>query len=260
MLPVPELPRPMAVLELDHTKEAPGGVQTKEGIIICSPGQTESLATGDRAGVGLMVTEKLMEGPTQSLRVGVTVIVPEIGAPVLLIGAIQDGILPEPEAPSPIAVFELDHEKEAPVGKQEKTGITIVAPGQTEIFDSCEIIGVGLIVMVKETGVPGQPSRVGVTVMVPETGAPVLFAGAVHAAILPDPEVPSPIAVLELDQEKEAPAGLLENGGMTIISPGQTESPGTGNAAGVGLIETVKLKPGPGQPLSVGVTVMVPEI
>ena len=42
--------------------------------------------------------------------IGVTVMVPVIFAPVLLAGAVQDGILPDPEVPSPIAVFEFVHE------------------------------------------------------------------------------------------------------------------------------------------------------
>jgi hypothetical protein len=222
MLPVPELPRPMAVLELDHTKEAPGGLLTKDCTEIRSEAQTESLAMGLIKGVGLMVTEKFID-PLHPLSSEVTDICPEIEAPVLLIGAIQEGILPEPEAPSPIAVFELAQENEAPEGELKKAGITILSPGQIEMLFIVFITGVGLIVIVK-VKTPGHSPKLAVTVIVPETGAPVLLAGAVQEGMFPDPEVPSPIAVLELDHVKVEPVGIVEKEGITIIDPGQTVS------------------------------------
>jgi len=71
--------------------------------------------------------------------------------------------------------------------------------------------------------VSGHSIRVAVTVIIPVILAPVPLAGAFQGGMLPEPELPSPIAVLELDQEKTAPAGLLTKEGMEIGSPGHIE-------------------------------------
>jgi hypothetical protein len=71
--------------------------------------------------------------------------------------------------------------------------------------------------------VSGHSIRVAVTVIIPVILALVLLAGAFHGRMLPEPELPSPIAVLELDQEKTAPAGLLTKDGIEIGSPGHTD-------------------------------------
>jgi hypothetical protein len=65
--------------------------------------------------------------------------------------------------------------------------------------------------MVREndSGGPGQEFSVGVTIIFPVTGEPEMFCGAIQGGILPEPGEASPIAVLELVQEKEAPGGLL---------------------------------------------------
>ena len=162
------------MLELDHEKEAPVGVLEKAGMVIVAPGQTGLMVIGATEGVGLMVIVKAMVSG-QSSNVANTVIVAVILAPVLLAGAVHGGMFPVPEAPRPIAVLELDQEKEAPVGVLVKAGIEIRSPGHTEMFETCVITGAGLIVMVKETGLPGHPSSVGVTVIVPVIGEPVLF-------------------------------------------------------------------------------------
>ena len=60
-------------------------------------------------------------------------------------------------------------------------------------------VGVGFTVIVKVTGVPGQPFATGVTVTVEVTGAePALVP--VNGAISPEPEAASPVAVLLLVQ------------------------------------------------------------
>ena len=53
--------------------------------------------------------------------------------------------------------------------------------------------------MTKPTGVPEQPFAVGVTVIVPLMLALVVFV-EVNAAMLPVPEAPKPIFVLEFVQ------------------------------------------------------------
>ena len=60
-------------------------------------------------------------------------------------------------------------------------------------------VGVGLTVMVKVDGTPGQPVEVGVTVIVPLIGAVVAFV-AVNEAISPVPLAANPIAVLSFVQ------------------------------------------------------------
>ena len=55
-----------------------------------------------------MVTEKLTLLPSQPLAVGVTVMVPMIGIPLLLAGAFQGAMFPEPEAANPMAGFVFD--------------------------------------------------------------------------------------------------------------------------------------------------------
>ena len=61
--------------------------------------------------------------------VGVTVIVPEIGAPVVLV-AVNAGVFPFPEAPSPMPVLELVHPNVAPVGVLLYTDAGTVDPAQ----------------------------------------------------------------------------------------------------------------------------------
>ena len=94
-------------------------------------------------GVGYKVTLKVMGVPAHPLRVGVTVIIPTIFAPVLLVGAFHDVILPVPLATRPIAVFEFVHAKVAPVGLLTKLPILMVEPGQTAISVIVLTAGVG---------------------------------------------------------------------------------------------------------------------
>ena len=71
----------------------------------------------------------------------------------------------------------------------------VEAPLHTGWSAGLSTVGVGLTVMVKETGVPGQPLAVGVTSIVPVIGVfPVLVA--VNEAIFPVPLAANPMAVL----------------------------------------------------------------
>jgi hypothetical protein len=142
--------------------------------------------------------------------------VPVTGAPVILGGAFQEGISPEPEDPMPIAVFVFNQEKEAPIGLVTKGGTTISSPGQTVSTEMGLKTGVGLMVMLKLMSGPGQLLSKGETVIVPSIGNPVLLGGAFHGGMLPEPEVLKPIAVLELTHEKDAPEGMLEKVGILI--------------------------------------------
>ena len=57
------------------------------------------------------------------------------------------------------------------------------------------IVGVGVTVMTKETGVPGQPLAVGVTSIVPVIGVSVVLV-AVNEVIFPVPLIAKPMAAL----------------------------------------------------------------
>ena len=80
-----------------------------------------------------------------------------------------------------------------------KVTAAVVAPLHNVCGVTAATVGAGFTVIVKVTGVPGQPFAVGVTVTVEEIGAvPVLTA--VKLPILPVPEAPRPVAVLSLVQ------------------------------------------------------------
>ena len=76
---------------------------------------------------------------------------------------------------------------------------SVVAPLHFVWSAGLSTVGVGLTVMVKETGVPGQPFAVGVTSIVPVIGVFVAFV-AVNEAISPVPLAPNPMAVLSFVQ------------------------------------------------------------
>jgi hypothetical protein len=137
-------------------------------------------------------------------------------------------------------VLELVQAKEAPGGLLRKAWTEIRSAGQTESLAMGEIKGVGLMVTEK-FNVPLQPLRRELTVMLPVIGKVVLFWGANQNGILPEPEAARPIAILELDQEKAAPDGLLAKVGISIRPPGQTEMLLMEVITGVGLIVIVKM-------------------
>jgi len=198
MFPVPLVSIPMEVLLLVHEYVNPGMLLEKAGMLIASPGQTLILDIALTDGVGYIVTVKLMGVPGQLYGDnGVTVMVPVIFAPVVFVGAFHAGMLPEPEAPSPITVLLFAQVYVVPGILDVNAGMLIKSPGHTAIALMGFIIGVGCMVTVKLIGVPSQLcSEVGVTVMVPVISAPEEFVGAVHEGIFPVPEETSPMAVL----------------------------------------------------------------
>jgi hypothetical protein len=77
--------------------------------------------------------------------------------------------------------------------------------------------------MVKLNGALGQVFLVAVTLIFPTKAAPVIFAGDVYNAILPDPLNPNPMAPLSFVQLKVDPGGLVVNTLGETALPGQTE-------------------------------------
>lgn len=138
---------------------------------------------------------KVVAIPIQLPRAGVTVMVAVCWlvtvAPVKLIS-------PVPEAAKPMAVLELFHEKVAPVLPEKFE--TMLAPPQATTFVGWFMEGAGVTVSVKFCVAPVHPFALGVTVIVPVVGAPTVAAVKL---ILPVPEAPNPMAVLELFQVKD---------------------------------------------------------
>ena len=110
--------------------------------------------------------------------------------------------------------------------------------------------------MVNVIGAPVQPLALGVTVMVAVTGvAPALVA--LKPAILPLPLAARPMVVLLLVQLYVVPAtGPLKLMG-TVWIPLHNDWFSTALTTGVGFTKMVNVMDGPGQPLALGVTVMV---
>ena len=200
-----------------------------------------------------------MDGvPGQPLAVGVTVMVDVMAeAPVLV--AVKEGVLPAPLAARPIALLEFVHAKVAPATLLVYAEAATVALLQTVMFAGTVTVGVGLTVMVYDTGVPGHPVAVGVTVMVAVTGVlPVLVA--VNAGVLPLPLAARPMEVLELVHVKVVPATLLVYAEAATAAPLQTVLLAGTVTFGVGLTVIVYVTGVPVQPANVGVTVIVPVI
>ena len=79
-------------------------------------------------------------------------------------------------------------------------------------------MGVGLTVMVKIFGMPGQPAADGVTVIVAITGALVALM-AVNAGIFPLPEAAKPIDALLFVQLKVLPPTAPEKVTRFVDAP-----------------------------------------
>ena len=90
-----------------------------------------------------MLTVNVIEVPAHPFRTGVTVIVPDTVALVLLAGAVQPGIFPLPIGPSPIAVLLLVQLNVVPERFPEKLKALMAVPGQTETFVTGLTVGVG---------------------------------------------------------------------------------------------------------------------
>ena len=148
-------------------------------------------------GVGLTVTVKETGVPGQLLIVGVTSIVPLIGAFVVLV-IVNGAILPVPMATNPIAGFVFVQLQVTPVMLPIKFTASVNVPLHPVWLPGLSTVGVGLTIMVKEVEAPVQPTD-GVTVIVALIGAVVELV-AVNEAILPVPMAGKPIAALSFVQ------------------------------------------------------------
>ena len=121
------------------------------------------------------------------------------GEPVVLT-AINEGILPVPDAPNPIVVLLFVQVYIVFATGPLMVTAAVVCPAHSVWLAMAFTDGVGLTVMVKLTGPPVQADGDdGVTVMVAVIGAVVVLV-AIKAGILPVPDAPNPMAVLLLVQ------------------------------------------------------------
>lgn len=224
MLPVPDAARPIEVLLLVQLNVSPPPVLAEKlmAAILCA-GQDTTLATAATTGSGRTVMVNVMGTLVQPFFVAVTLIVPTTLAPVKLPAAANDEIVPEPDAPKPMAVLLLVQLKVSlpPVFARKLRGPT-VAPGHTTMSVCVPTTGCGLTVIWKFIELLAQPLRVAVTLMVLTNATPVLFDGAVQETTLPVPLAANPIAVFELVQVNVSPPPALAvkfNG--PIVCPGQ---------------------------------------
>ena len=259
ILPWPVAASPIAVLEFVQLNIVPATVPTKFTAAVAAPLHNVWLATAATVAFGLTVIVNVIGNPAQPFALGVTVIVPDIAVtPVLVVTKL--GIFPVPDAPRPIAVFELVHANVVPGVKLVKFTAAVLAPAQSVWFATGATTGVGFTVMVNVVGVPAQPLAVGVTVIVAVTGELVVFV-AVKAAILPVPLAARPIDVLLFVQLNVVPATAPVKVIAVVVAPLHNVWLATAFTVGVGFTVMVNVIGVPVQvtPLlvNVGVTVIV---
>jgi hypothetical protein len=192
-LPLPDALNPILVFELVHAKVAPEGLLRNPFKGTDAPLQYVRFGSKPlKPGCGFTVMVKVEGVPGQVPEKGVTVIVAVIGEVVLFV-AVNEGILPEPLAPRPIAVFEFVQVYVAPVVVLVKFIAATVPLLHAVMFAGWVTKANGFTVIVYVVGVPTQPLAVGVTVIVPESGLAVVLV-AVKEAMFPVPLAASPIA------------------------------------------------------------------
>ncbi len=101
-LPTPLPPRPIALLLLVQVKVAPAGLLVKVLAGTVAPRHTATFGLGTTPADARTTTIKVMGGPAQPPKLGVTVIVPCIGV-VVGLAAVKAGTVPLPLAARPIA-------------------------------------------------------------------------------------------------------------------------------------------------------------
>ena len=168
-------------------------------------------------GSGFTLIVKLIGEPPHDA-FSVTVMVALIVDPVLFVPATKSLMSPDPLAARPMAVLLLVQVTDAPVFTL-KAPTLIVSPGHTLMFDFCEIILSGLMVITNTSAALVHPSLLARTLIVPLIADPVLFDGAVNM-MSPLPVAEIPIAVFVLVHDKVDPLTLLDNG-MLTLDPGQ---------------------------------------
>jgi hypothetical protein len=149
MSPVPEAARPIVVLLLVQLKVVPLTVPVKAIAVVDPPLQTTCVdGAAVAVGVGFTVIVAVTGAPKQPLANGVTVMVDVTGV-VPALTAVNDGILPDPEAPRPMVELLLVQVKVVPLTGLVNT-IAVEDPLLQTVWAAgvATAVGVGLTVMV----------------------------------------------------------------------------------------------------------------
>jgi len=156
--------------------------------------------------VGFTVMVKVFVGPAQPteplVKVGVTTMVATTGE-VPVFTAVNDAILPVPEAARPMLVVVFVHAYVVvpPVLRVPKVTAVVKEPLHSNWSAGWLTCPVGFTVMVKVLVGPAQPTeplvKVGVTTIVATTGEVPVFT-AVNEAMFPVPDARSPIPGVSL--------------------------------------------------------------
>ena len=112
--------------------------------------------------------------PTHELAVGVTVIIPDIPAAVVLV-ALNAFTVATPEPGAPILVFEFTQLKVVPITLPVNVVAATLAPAQNVELGTTLTVGIGFTNTVKLVGVPIHELADGVTVITPDIPAALLF-------------------------------------------------------------------------------------
>ena len=125
---------------------------------------------------------------------------PAVAADEPLLYTVYEGILPVPDAGMPmLAGAVLVQVNAEPATEPEKLTGAVCPPWHNCWLGGCTTFGVGLIVKLKDSGLPEQPAASGVIRMMAVTGALLLFT-AKNAGILLLPRAGKPIDGLLFDQ------------------------------------------------------------
>ena len=214
------------------------------------------LPTVATVGVGFTRMVKLLEVPEQEFADGVTVTVAVTGALVALV-AVNDAMLPEPEAARPIAVLLLVQLKALPETAPLNATAVVADVLHTVWLVTAATVGVGFTVILKATGLPTQLFAVGVTVIVDVTIADVLLL-AVKDAIFPEPDAARPMEVVVFVQLFMLLDTELVNATAPVAAVLHTVWLVIADTIGVGFTPIVNVCGLPAQLFAFGVTVIVP--
>jgi hypothetical protein len=163
----------------------------------------------------------VMAVPAQPFAVvGVTVMVAVTGAAVLFT-AVKLGILPWPDAASPIDGLLLVQLNIVPATVPLKVTAAVAAPLHKVWLATAVTFALGLTVIVNVIGAPVQPLADGVTVMVPLIAVAAALV-AVKLGMFPLPLAARPIAGLELVQVNVVPVVRLVKFTAAVAAPVHT--------------------------------------
>jgi hypothetical protein len=195
--------------------------------------------------------------PEQLLATGVTIMIAVTGLEVALM-AVNEPILPEPEAARPIVLLLFVQLNTVPDTAPLNVIVVVAELLQTDWLAGLDTtVGVGLTVMVAVIGVPGQLLAVGVIVIVAVIGVEPVFI-AVNDGILPLPLAANPMVGSLFVQAKVVPLTELLKAMDVIAKLLQTVCiDGVATTSGVGLTVIVTVIGVPEQPPAKGVIVIV---